>query len=90
MNEEQARAMIREELIKLIGNAYSAPIEFLQTIDVIARKQGFAKSVSSNKTVGSVTQAVAEGGLASYNVCKVPDGFFLIEGTNKNIPYWTS
>ena len=90
MNEDQIRAMIQEEIRKVIGSAYAAPIELLDTINVVAIKQGFTKVASSVKTAVSARQAVNEGGVASYNVCKPPDGFFLIEGTNKNVPYYTS
>lgn len=90
MTEEQIRAIIQEEIQKLIGSAYNAPIELLQTVDVIALKQGFAKVAPSTKTVASVTQAVNEAGSGTYNVCKIPSGFFLIEGTDKSVPYFTS
>lgn len=90
MIEEKARAIAQEEIQKLISDAYTAPIELLQVIDTIALKKGFTKVASSTKTVLSATQAVNEDGVATYNVCKLPDGFFLIEGTNKIVPYYTS
>lgn len=45
----------------------------------------------SAKTTASVTQAVNEGGSASYNVSKVPDGFLSFNdgGVTRNVPYFT-
>lgn len=90
LTEEQVRNIIREEIQRVIGSAQATPIEMLQLIDVGAEKAGYTKTASSVKTVASATQAVNEGGLATYNVAKIPDGFFLVEGTNYNVPYFTS
>lgn len=90
LTEEQVRAIIKEEIQRVIGSAQGTPIEMLQLINVGAEKAGYVKIGSSVKTVASVTQAVNEGGVASYNVAKIPSGFFLIVGTNYNIPYFTS
>lgn len=90
MTEEQVRAIIREEIQRVIGSAQAAPIEMLQLISVGAEKAGYIKTGSSVKTVASATQAVNEGGAGTYSVSKIPDGFLLIEGTSYNIPYFTS
>lgn len=90
MTEEQVRAIIREEIQRVIGNAQAAQIEMLQLINVGAEKAGYARIGSSTKTAVSARQAVNEGGVATYNVSKPPDGFFIIEGTSYNIPYFTS
>lgn len=53
----------------------------------LARSIGLSVIATSAKTAASETQAVNEGGVATYNVAKAPDGFISIAGYN--IPYYT-
>lgn len=88
MNEQDIRSIVRQELQSMLGNINSAPIELLQAIDLGARAARYMKESTSTKTVASATQLVNEGGTGTYNVCKIPTGFILVEGTNLNIPYY--
>ena len=49
------------------------------------RTIGSILTATSSKSAASATQAVNEGGAATYNVMKAPDGFLSIGG--KNVPY---
>lgn len=91
MNEEQVRAIVNEEIRNMLGNVYTAPVELVESVDVIASKKGYTKTADTEKTVASVTQAVSEAGTASYNVSKVPSGFISVthNGASYNIPYFT-
>lgn len=88
MNEQDIRSIVRQELQSILGNVNSAPIELLQAIDLGARAARYMKESTSNTTVASVTQPVDENGTATYDVCKIPTGFILVEGTSLNIPYY--
>jgi len=91
MNEQQVRQMVRDEIIKILGNSSTIPFE----VDGAIRDRfGFADLTpleSSAKAASSENQAVDEAGAASYNVLKTPDGFRQVTtgGTTLYFAYWT-
>lgn len=90
MDEQQMRAIVQDEVTKILGNAASMPIEVLQALSHALYSVGFARQQASSKATSTVTQEVNEAGTASpYNVAKVPDGFIQIDDTGKNIPYYS-
>lgn len=87
MNPEQRITQLENEVRMLTGM-----IREMQGVNTITPefKQVLDRSVvtSSGKTIASETQAVDEGGSATYNVQKVPDLYITIGGYI--IPAYTS
>lgn len=86
MNPEQRIQQLEDEL-----KALKRMILEMQTSNSISPdfKATLSRSVvtSNAKTAASETQAVDEGGAATYNVAKPMDGFVTIGGYN--IPYYS-
>ena len=80
--------MPNEDLIKRIEALENTILSLENASQVdpqIARTITQLLSSTTSKTSASATQAVSEGGGASYSVMKPPDGFISIGG--KNVPY---
>ena len=88
MPEELQRKILElETRINRLENADQIPPEVVRAFMLIATDRHL-NVVDSSKTVASETQAVDEGGVATYNVQKVPDKYIKL-GT-LHIPAYTA
>ena len=81
---------IRAEL-DLLKASTTIPFEVESALRERFGLADFTPLSTSTKSVDDVTQAVNEGGIATYSVAKAPDGFrqILINGTLLYIPFYT-
>lgn len=88
MTPEEIKQLIRDEILNTLGVYSNIPLEVQKALELRLTANNIT---SSAKTVASETQAVAEGGAASYNVPKLIDGFVqtTINGATIYIPYYT-
>lgn len=87
MSEEQVRALIRQEIIRVLGDVSNVPLEVQNALTIRLP----SPINSSTKSATSENQAVDEGGSALYSVMKPPDAFAetSVGGTTVYIPYFT-
>lgn len=91
-NEElNRRVTFLENFIRSIAGNTTIPHDVEQAFRSRLEIGELARLRASTKTAASETQAVSEGGAASYNVAKPPDGFreFVVGGSTLYIPYYT-
>lgn len=89
MNDElEKKILALENWKKSLENSQSIPLNVNQAF--ARRLTGNLGLSSSSKSNSSENQAVNEGGAATYNVLKSPDGFLqiTIDGTTYYIPYF--
>lgn len=89
--ELEARIQRLEEELNNLKTSYTIPLEVDNAFRDRLGIADFAALTGSTKAASTETQAVAEGGSASYNVAKPMDGFreFITGGTTLYIPYYT-
>lgn len=88
MDENAIREIIRSEVLNMLGNSYNIPYDVQKAFE---NRLTTGVLVSSGKSVASETQAVNEGGVATYSVPKLNDGFtqMTLGGITIYIPYYT-
>lgn len=87
MEELQRQITALQAEIDSLKNASSIPFDVGSAFE-----ERLSKTVTapSTKTAASETQAVDEGGVATYSVAKPMDGFIkiFINGIERNVPYY--
>ena len=88
MNEERLRQVVREEVVRVLGDYSKMPLE---VEEAIKRRIGGLVLSTSAKSATSENQAVSESGSDSYSVLAPPDAFaqITVSGATIYIPYYT-
>ncbi len=83
LRDLKERVEYLEAVIRSLGDTGSVPLEIGNALAGRIIK-------ASSKLASSEQQAVNEGGVAQYTVCKGPDGFFVVnvEGVLRNVAYF--
>lgn len=89
MEELQQQINTLKDRLDALNSSTTIPFEV--AVAIKARlEQDFTQGDSSATTAGSQTQAVNEGGIATYNVAKPMTGFIevIFRGITYNVPYY--
>lgn len=88
MTPEQIQQIVDARILEILGDYSKIPLQVQKALELRLTANNIT---SSAKSVASETQAVNEGGVATYNVPKLIDGFVqtTINGATIYIPYYT-